>query len=382
MRDPRQPSFACQTATALCLRTAVPSEPRLPQDRSCLRPVRGEALEPRTNLGRESALSLGKPWFARSPVLATIAIAALLTLAACGGAASGEPTLPDGLDAFGAIDVDSNALTYVLPGTGVTLSASAFGGTPEEALAVESMELLLRDPGVEYAMRVRFADADTAERAAALARADAEDSSDWVDVDGAALSVGRSERAWGAEVREAWASGERRPISEVHSDFWDRLRLMPENPPARPVAAGFVRNVSDLLDRLLEAGHTDAPGLSDALGFARVGSVAFVGYSDTLTSIPGASSGAILRELDAGVIFVAQGGYPGFVIDLLFRQFASGAGLGPVDVEGQRVSYRVINADLHLMVKNFGPTFFFAAGPTRARTQELMASVIRSQAGR
>ena len=327
-----------------------------------------------------------RPSFARqtatAPRYALLAMTIGALLAACGGAASGEPALPDGLDASGAIDVDTNALTYVLPGAGAALLASAFGGAPSETLAVERMELLLRDPGVEYAMRIRFADADTAERAAALARADTEGSNDWVDVDGATLSVGRSEREWRAEVREAWASGERRPFSEGHSDFWDRLRLMPENPPARPVAAGFVRNVSDLLDRLLEAGHTDAPGLSDALGFARVGSVAFVGYSDTLTSIPGESSGAILRELDTGVIFVAQGGYPGFVIDLLFRQFASGAGLGPVDVEGQHVSYRVINADLHLMVKNFGPTFFFAAGPTRARTQELMASVIQSQASR
>jgi hypothetical protein len=278
-------------------------------------------------------------------------------------------------------NVDANAFVYVAPEPGAALGPGALSAVGDGASPrVKSVELLMRDVGIDWAVRFTFADADAASQAAGPAVAASAGADDWVDVAGAAVSTGRAASTpWGTSVREAWRSGDEALVSERFPRFWEQLRLMPADPPATPVAAGFVSNVADLVDRLLASGGTSISGLSDGLGLVRVGPIAFVGYSDALGPLPGAAGPSLLRDLDASVLFVAEGGYPGFVVGRLFGAFAAGTGLVQIDIDGESAFYRQVNVDTHLVVKNYGPTLYFAASPSRARAEALMDAVIRDQ---
>ena len=308
-----------------------------------------------------------------------------LVLAGCGGGAeAGNPRLPDGLETLLVAPVDANAWVYLHPREPVNIFESALATEPSgdsrDRHEVAALEAIAMDLDNDHALRVTFERDSSAEHVASLAKSSLDSAAqDWVIVNGEELAIGRGVGAWGDGLREAWDLGERIALHEQYGDFWELLQLMPDNPPARPVAAGFARNVSDMIDQMLEAKDTAMPGLTDGFGLLRIGLVAFVGYADELGDLPGGSGGAILRDLDAGAVFVVSSGYPGFVVDLAFNRLSSGSGLVEVEVAGDTANYREVNPDFQLMIKTFGTTVFFAVGPTRERTEALMASVILTQ---
>ncbi|MCH8199771.1 MAG: hypothetical protein IIA54_06875, partial [Chloroflexi bacterium] len=56
--------------------------------------------------------------------------------------------------------------------------------------------------------------------------------------------------------------------------------------------------------------------------------------------------------------------------------------LEETDVGGTTALYRVVDGDLHLMVKAYGSSIFLAAAPTRAEVEALVLAVVRSQEAR
>ncbi|MEX2598266.1 MAG: hypothetical protein WD533_01265, partial [Dehalococcoidia bacterium] len=87
-----------------------------------------------------------------------------------------------------------------------------------------------------------------------------------------------------------------------------------------------------------------------------------------------------LSDSGGGMIAAATSGYPGYMIGFLFSRFSERAGLEETTVDGSSAYHRAIGDDLHLLVKAYGSTFFFAVAPTREGADELMVSVIESQA--
>jgi len=314
-----------------------------------------------------------------------LAVFALL-LTACGGTDDGNPQLPEGLDTQMVAPVDANAYFYLHPPEPVVLVEDAFTGGDVMSTdlhvihQVESMEGIVRDLGVDQALRVTFRLDHGAERVAEAALSVADNAGvDWVSFEDRHLSLGRASGPWGESLREAWASDNLVPIQEQYEDAWELLKLMPPDPPMRPIAAGFARDVAGLVDQLLASRGTSMPGLTDGFGFLRIGPIAFVGYSDQLGDLPGGATGSILRDLNVGLIAVTQSGYPGFIVDFTFNNLSGGSGLVEVEIGESSASYREVSPDFHLTIKTFGSTFFFTAASTRKQALALMASVIASQ---
>ena len=309
-------------------------------------------------------------------------LAAALLLAACGGASPGAPALPEGFLALGIPNVDLNAYAYVRADETMTLRANADDARDSlPPLTVTTVEAALQDPDDRWAARLEFTDAQTAEDAAAALAPGGTDGA-LVAKDETTLTVGRMDNDWGERLRDAWRTSDRVSLEARYPEAWEALRLLPESPPVAPVAVGFGRNVADLFDQLLGTAEVITPSLSDALGLVRVSWVAFAGYSDSLGPLPDAGRRGLLGDLDAGVVFVAQASYPSVVVDAVFAQFADGVQLQEVEVGASTAHYRPLHDGLHLFVKNYGTSFFFVAGPTRASAETLMASVIDSQSGR
>ncbi len=313
------------------------------------------------------------------------AAAALGLVVACGDNAKlGDPALPPGFVESGIPSVRINAYGYADAGAPVCVPVSAFGDPDGGSGCLTALRVvsLVNDPTSDYATLTEFADEATAQRAAVIAAGDIAGKPDhWVHVIGSSVALGRSEGEWGDGVSDAWSSGAGAAIQKQGSGAWEALRLFPEQPAAAPVAAGFVRNIADLVDHLLDSTGVGLPGLADGLSLVRVDSVAYVVYADEVSMLPEAPSRGALRELDAGVLAAAQSGYPGFIVDMMFPHFVEQSGLTKIDVGGVLAHHRTVH-DLHLILKHYGPTIFIALSPTREGVEELLRSVTASQAAR
>ncbi len=309
-----------------------------------------------------------------------------LLLGACDAAKPGEPALPEGFVDLGVPPVDLNGMAYFNSGEPVPVPLSLFGDASGSAddPSVLTVEAVVNDPNDgQIAIRAVFVDEANAQSAADVALKFASGSDDaWVDAERSVVIIGRTQDDWSDALRLAWTDDERESIEERYPLIWNSLRLLPEEPPAPPVAAGFMRNVADLLDQLLEKSDVSLNGITDALALIRVEAVGFAGYANDVSDIPTSPNLAALRELDAGLLAVSEAGYPGTVVDFLYDRFIEQAGLTTEEIDGESVQYRAIEDDLHLMVKNYGSSFFFAFSQTKEGAEELVRSVIASQESR
>jgi len=306
-------------------------------------------------------------------------------LAACGPAKPGEPALPNGFVELGLPPVAVNAFAYFNPGHPVAFPLSILGeaSPSEDDSQVLTVEALVNDPKGQMAVRAEFIDEANAARAAEVAVRFAGGSDDhWVDVNGSFVAIGSTRNEWSAVLRPAWITGGRETIEERFPLIWNSLRLLPEEPPAPPVAVGFMQNIADLADQLLEDNEVQLSGISDALALIRVETASFAVYGNNVSGIPQSPTLSALRELDVGLLAVSEAGYPGTVVDFLYERFLERAELNTEEVTGETVQYRAIDADLHIMVKNYGSSFFFAFSQTRTGVEDLIKSVIKSQESR
>ena len=309
----------------------------------------------------------------------------LLALAGCAtGAKAGDAALPAGFAGLGIPDVDANAIVYLSAGEPVGLPLGAFGATDLVAGArVVSIESVVNDPARDFAVRAELVDEATARGVAEAALAAAAgDPARWVQTDGLFVAAGRSETAWGDGLREAWATGSRVTIEERYPDVWEAVRLLPEEVPGRPVLAGIARNAADRLDATLAATDISLRGLASALSLIRADVVAFGAYAADPSDLPEELTRDALRGSGVGVIGVSQAGYPGFVVGFLFDQFAERANLEKTEFGGTDALYRVVEGDLHLMVKAYGSSIYLAVAPTRAEVEALVLAVVQSQEAR
>lgn len=309
-----------------------------------------------------------------------VAMIAVLALAACSTATRGDAALPEGFTERGMVDTDASVFMLLAPEAPFAVPAGLFGQDGPDTLSVISVEAIANTPPKEFAARFEFASESAAKAAHELAVTHSQPA--WADVEGRFLAISASDGPWASALRDAWAAGARAKIEERYPDEWEALRLLPETPPAPPIAAGFARNLGDLLDTVLEAGEIEVPGLANALSLIRVEQIAYAAYAPELTVIPDSVTPATLRGSGVGVIAVAESSYPGLVINFLASRFKGRAGLEDATVSDRTVLYRSLEDEAHLMAINYGPTFFFAVAPTRAGVEELIASVIESQSSR
>jgi hypothetical protein len=319
----------------------------------------------------------------RSLLVLALALVGVLALGACTGAKEGDPELPSGMLEAGLPDVDVSMALYVSAGSPVAVPASMLGAQIDGSLPVVSIQAVAADPVSDFAGRFVFADATSAAVALTLAEQKvASDGAAWTLGSANALLIGHSSETWGAPVRTAWTTGVPVSIEEKAPEAWTALRLLPESVPGDAVAAGFATNVSAMVDRILESGDVSVSGLDSALSLVRVSTVAFAAYADGLTTLPTEATASGAAEAGAGVIAVAQAGYPGPIINMLLGQFAGRIGLEKVTVGGQAAYYKALEGGLHLYAVTYGATFYFAIAADQTQAEGLVGAVVRSQARR
>ncbi len=299
--------------------------------------------------------------------LGALALAALFVLSQCSGSAGeSDRALPPGFEELGAPNVETNVYIYSAVDGSRALPLSAIGAAASGEEDVVSIEALVLDPDADYTARFRMADEDAAARLAAASGSRTSD--------GAYAYFSRGESAWSGAVREAWEEDDRLPLAEWDVAVWDALQLLPGRPPAPPFAAGFTRNSGVVAERLLSVAKVEAPGLGAGLALLRIDPVAFAAYG-RLSPLP-ADLGDTLLQPGVSALAVGRSSYPGALVAPVFDGFAGASGMEKIELEGESLRYTVLEGGMHLMVKAYGPTFYFAVSPTREGAEGVMRSVI------
>jgi len=299
---------------------------------------------------------------------ATIAGATAILLTACAPPGASPNALPVGMATALVPPVAANAYVYVRPPANATFSSHALG---VDELTLESAAVLLANGSEGFAARVVTA-----------AGGDAGPLNDvpggWSDAGATSLRFGPNSR-WGNQVRDAWNQESSRSFSEQFPGAWRDLQSMPENPPAQPIAAGFVRNFGPLLEHLIGKAGISVPDLASGLSLVRINRIAFVAYADDFSELPESVERSVLRDLNVSILAVTDSPYPSAVVGLVFDGFVSSLGLSPVSVIGATAHQRQLTDDIYVIVLRDNTTLFFAMASTRAQATALMQAVVTTR---
>ena len=199
--------------------------------------------------------------------------------------------------------------------------------------------------------------------------------------DGKQLTLVRGTGGWADAMKVALRSGDVSSFQDAYPDSWELLRLLPENPPMDPVAAGFTKVDSTLLDSLASKAGLGLSGLGQALGSINVTNIVYAAYTNEPLNLPEEFGRDYLEESGVGAVFVAQSSYPGFLLGFFLNTFADSIGLETgTEVSGQDVLSRE-EGEMHLLVKPVGSIIFLVLASSSQDAELLMASVLDPQAG-
>ncbi|MBI4199778.1 MAG: hypothetical protein HY535_04835 [Chloroflexi bacterium] len=318
------------------------------------------------------------------PTLAGLAL--LLALAASAGCAPTlvpqDPKLPPGFVETALPEADMGGYAYLSQTTPLTIPLEWF--VPKESLppgapvqaGVDRIAVWLGPTDIEsFGVLVDFVSAAEASFAEAQVEAQARGTLRVQRANDELLAFQGSGQ-WTDALRNAAGSNVKRKFSERYTEQWELLRLLPASPPGDPVAAGFLKVNSQLLDSLAAKGGMNLGNVAPALGAVQIGDIAFIAYANAPVTLPARVTPAYLRETTVGALFVVRSTYPGVLVNFFLNNFADRAGLekGP-QVQGQEVLYRNFQ-DVHLMLKAVGNTLFFSLAPTKEKAEALMASAL------
>jgi hypothetical protein len=308
------------------------------------------------------------------PLIITATLAAIIptVLAACATADLMPGALPLGIADQRVPTVDTNAYIYISAPATLALTSNALS---VDALAVASAEVLLMSVGREFATRLTFDESNAPEDAPSPG------AGGWTVWDERNMRAGPN-TPWGIRVREAWEQDARAPFGAQFPAAWAQLQELPADPPATPVASGFVRNFGGLIAEVIEPAGASIPSLGDGLALVRVDRVVFAVYANDLAVLPNGIAPGVLANHGLSVLAVAQSTYPGAVVGQVYGGFVSALGLAPVEFDGVTAHYREAAPDLHIVVLRAGATIFFAMSATRLATEALIQAVVRDQAAR
>ena len=177
------------------------------------------------------------------------------------------------------------------------------------------------------------------------------------------------------ELNQAYISRSSETIKESHPEIWSSLLLLPSNPPAKPIAAGFVQNIGQVSEGFLAEQDLSFINISGPIGLARIKNIAFAIYSNNSEYLSTSMNLTALAP-DTGVVIVGKSDYPGLLVSLVSGILARRAGFEETLIKGEKAYYRKLNDTTHLVLVNFDNVFYMNLSPARELSEQLAGSII------
>ena len=287
-----------------------------------------------------------------------------------------DPMLPPGFEEARLPGGDFNAYLYISHSAPIAMPLTAFG-EPDSASTQPDLDLSSMGAWVgpsldSFGSRVEFQGQMQAQAAETVLSDDVEK---WRE--DSVLRLVRGEGAWVDDVETAMRAGHGVTFKDKYEDIWKLLRLLPEEPPLEPAAAGFIRVDSDLLGSLTSKAGLDLGGLGQALGTINVEEIAYVAYAEDVLRLPEDVDGEFVRDSGIAAVFVARSTYPGFLLGFFLNAFADRVDLeSDTRIAGEDILSRDMD-DVHLLVKPVGSAIFIVVASEEQNSKKLMESVLR-----
>ena len=310
----------------------------------------------------------------------------LLAVATIGCSSSlsiGRARLPLGIDQAMVPNVQRFAYVYANAEPPLRLTTALFhpDAGPAENLELMPPRLTLRRATLvigekldEFGGTLEFGSERDAGAAWSLFTDTVEANQVWGKLAQRRVLLARGAGPWADSARGALDSGRLVRLADG-SPSWTLLTNLPEDPPARPIAVGVLDLDSALLDSLESLSGVGLEGLDDAFRLVRVDAVAFGVYTDALVDVPEAFDTELIRQTDAGVVFVSHSTYPGMLVSFLLGIAGGRTGMELIELQDTNARYRTFG-DLHLIVKNKGSLVYAALASERSRAESLLVSAL------
>lgn len=321
-----------------------------------------------------------------SGVLLAVSLFALLGVACSSTLSDGKATLPVGIESArlptnelaGFVYFSADTPIGVATERFVTARVTAVGSVvlPEgiESLRLSRATIAMSTSTGEYGGTLEFASQDEAQFVWQHYQS-TDDADLWVQLDSARVHVVRGQSPWASAVREQIETGRLVSIKEQDPETWTLITNLPESAERPPLAVGVLTLDGDLIQDLASAEGIRLFGLDTVFGFLNVDSLVFGAYADAISTVPEIIDNEFLTEVDAGILFVSNSGYPGFVVSLLLSTVGGRVGLETIDLGYSTARYRTIE-DRHLVVKNRGSLVFAALAGSRTEAERLMLKIV------
>lgn len=281
---------------------------------------------------------------------------------------STRTAMPEGFD--GTIpNMDIDAYIFASSDSPFPVSTTAFGKEGDEALNVLEVEVFAIQSLRESGVVAMFNGEEEPIEALDFLRERRTDT-EWIEISGQRLLVSQGSGNWSKAPRSAWTSSDRVSLFQRYPEVGNLFRLLPQTAPSRPVAIGFVRGMTTLVNDLL---GQQGPHVSGVLSLLRGRSAAFVVYADDTPMVTADSS---VKYGHISVILALQTSYPGFVISAMVSSLAGHLGFHREVVADETFLYRAVGYDEHLMIKNYGSVVLFGFASTRDQIEALISATV------
>ena len=325
-------------------------------------------------------------WAQRSAIVVSLLL--LVVATACSSSVKpGNPLLPPGFFESQVPDVELNAYVYVGHNQEISIPLAGFGrGDSSDGatslLALGHLGMWIGHSVDAFGGTFQFTGEGDAGRAAQRLQGEAGEQGGgvWQHQVGSTITWVEGETAWAQELRAILEERRMSSLQLAYPRLWELMRLLPEEPPASSVAAGFLRVNEELLESVLGKAGVDLQGIAPALGFIGVENAVFGVYRQGPLKLPQRMTEEFIKESGASAVLIARSGYPGFMLSFMLGSFAGRAGLEKTQGGDEALWHRTVG-DLHLVVKNIGNTVYLSVAGERKDAEALLLSALALQKG-
>ena len=291
-----------------------------------------------------------------------------------------NPALPPGFETAPLPDVALNGYLY-LDGShisGIKLVDLIPDFTPPPDLSGEiSLKRLSvwLGTGVDsLGIGVEFTDGKTAELIEAALQAANIQTRHHLRHDTIYMVKGRGE--WAEALFSALREARFVRMSDTYVVPWKLLRLLPADPPAQPIGAGFGVLNSLLLERMDRDVDANVVLVHSIMSTARAKNLAFALYpGQPIEGLPSLSD-ASLTKTELGGIMVTRSSYPGFLVSFIFGRVGTPSGLTKVSPSdgSENLFHFSPSQESHFMMKNRGSIFTISLASNKEAAEDLIKS--------
>ncbi|MBI4298284.1 MAG: hypothetical protein HY666_00800 [Chloroflexi bacterium] len=334
-------------------------------------------------------MTFARSWLARDmvsvqrglpKVTAITLLFAVLVLGGCQQSAElGDPLLPIGFKESELPDVDLNAYVYAKQEQPWLLSAKQFNSGSEVApdlppqINVNHIAMIMGPSLDTFGGIVDFSSEKEASLISQLLQR--QDRPPWANLSGGKFSFVVGEDEWSQSLKDALTQNRRAHLPQRFPEIWESVSLLPTKPPGRPVAAGFSRLDTPILESVATRAGIELGELTPALGFVKLSHVAFAVYAEHTLPLIERVDSAFISESLLGAILVGRSEYPGFIVSASLSMLGSRIGLETISLGDTDAKYLAMN-DLHVIMKNKGSLILAAVSTDKAAAEALMKSAL------